>query len=382
MNGTEPTTITADVLKDAIALAIAEETFLTVYVPSDPHDYTSNNVRLQVRELLDALEGRIDASLAEGLQRERERLESHMRLLRAGGLGLAIIASERAGVLLAAWLPTQPHPHASYGVGAYVLPLLNLQDEFQPVAFVRIESDKARLIVTSASRIVEGRAVKSEVPAKPHGGGWQAWEEKRSERHRDVLIAEHFKKVMRELSDLQAHHGFRRLYLGGPSEPLAMFKDALSHDLAALVAGVVHVDTNASDAEVLAHVLAADQRMERAEEMNAVESLGTRGEKRSGATIGRAATIWAMNRHQVHKLVLSMEAPLPARRCPVCRLLQPVEEARCVQCGGKLQETDLREDFSKAVVQHGIDLEIVNGPAAALLGAHEGVGALLKIESR
>lgn len=380
MNVTQPTAMSADALLNAVSLGAAEETFLSVYVPSDSHGTTPETVRLRVLALLDDLEGRQDPARASAILGERKRMESYLRLLRPGGPGLAIFASAQADVWHALWLPVQPQPHASYGAGAYVLPLIDLQDEFEPLALVRIESDRARLLAISASRIVEAQDVASEVPGKQRRGGWNAYEAKKWERHRDVHIAEHFKKVLRALDGLHARFRFRRLFLSGPPEPQAMFRDILPHDVGALVAGSIPIDTYAADADMLARVLAVNQQAEREEEMKTVESLITRGEKHDGAVIGRAPAIWAMNHHQVRKLVLSIDAPLAGRRCAECGLLEPAEETHCVQCGGGLLDVDLRDEFGRVIVRRGVGVEIVHGPAAAILDAHEGVGALLTIE--
>ncbi len=183
------------------------------------------------------------------------------------------------------------------------------------------------------------------------------------------------------LSDLEALHSahhFRRLFILGPEETRAEFKPMLSHELASILAGELAVDAHASDHEVAQQVQEVARRIEREEEERLVEQVVTRFEKRRGAVAGLEPTLWALDCHELHLLVLAGEVEWDGHYCLACDLLLPGEDILCPRCSQRTLKVDLWEELPGYAMRHGVGVEIVHGQAASALWAYDGIGGLLK----
>ena len=104
----------------------------------------------------------------------------------------------------------------------------------------------------------------------------------------------------------------------------------------------------------------------------------TRAHKDQGAVLGLEPTLRALNRRQVHLLVMASEKDLPGRLCLTCHLPWPPEAITCPQCAQKTIPVDLREELPSFVLSRDVALEVAHGEAASLLQPYDGIGGLLK----
>ncbi|MBI3953614.1 MAG: hypothetical protein HY330_03790 [Chloroflexi bacterium] len=374
-----PVQATVDVVQKIIHLAGSPHPFLSVYLPTDPAQATTEGNRLRLAALLDrASQDLADPSWEEPFRVERRTVEAYMRTLRPGGKGLAILSSAPAGEWQALWLPDAVPEHVRFGPGAHVLPLLDMLDEWEPVGLALVSKDTARLMVLEAGQIQEVRRVESEVPGKHKAGGYAGWEGARIQRHLLVHAKDHLKRALEELEGAHQAHPFRRLFLGGSPESVGLFKKLLSRELKSRLVGDLSIDLYATNPEVRAQVLQAARETERREEQGLVGEIITRAAKEQGAVVGVDPTLWALNRRQLHLLVLAGEVSQPGRHCAACDLLLSEEAVSCPQCGGKARAVDLWEELPRSALSRAVRIEVVHGEAASQLWHHDGLGGLLK----
>jgi peptide subunit release factor 1 (eRF1) len=388
---------TTDNLKRLIQLARSPHPFLSIYLPTDPAQTSTEGIRLRILARLDDLANDLAGTpLEEPLAQERKVVEEYIRSIRPGGLGLAIISSLAAQDWAALWLPGPVEEHVRFGTGAYVLPLMDLLDEWEPVALAMVERDKARLMVFEGGQIEEVRHLEEEVPGQHRAGGGTATHYQsgvqaypgqhtagggasaRFQRHIQVHADRLYNQVVQELGDFQRQRSFRRLFIAGSSASVAQFKSHLPNPLKELLAGGLTIDAHASDQEVMSQVLQAAREVERQEEVELVQEIVTRAEKGQGAVTGTAPSLWALNRHQMHLLVLAGESPGLGGYCANCEILLPPEDIVCPQCDQKPQRVDLWEELPGFALRRGVRIEIVHGEAASSLWHHQSIGGLLK----
>jgi peptide subunit release factor 1 (eRF1) len=331
-------------------------------------------------------------------QEERARVESFAKSLRPGGRCLALLSSQEAGEWTAIWLPSVMPGHVRFGRGAYVLPLMDVLDEWEPAALVEVHKDKARIMVLAAGRIEETQEFQADVPGRHRAGGGAPTRYRpggtvapgaqhaagggagaRFDRHIEVHIDDLLKAVAQGLND--AHHrlNFRRFFLAGPVEARALFRPHLTHEMEARLMGDLSVDPRATGAAIAGQVAQATQEAERRQELELVQETITRAEKRQGAVAGVAATLGAINDRQVRLLLLSGETEQMGRHCDACALVLPAEDIMCPRCDAKTRKVNLWEELPGVALGQDIALEVVHGQAASDLRAYEGIGGLLKL---
>ncbi|MBI4337302.1 MAG: hypothetical protein HY683_05690 [Chloroflexi bacterium] len=397
MKTTAPVAVTVDLLKALLDLARSPKAFLSLYIVTEPSQATSEGVRLRAAAMLDQVAADLRGSpLEKPFRAEREHVEDYLRSLGPGGPGLAVLCSTAAGEWHALWLPDRPSEHARFGPGAYMLPLVEVSDEWEPVGLAEVHRDKARLMVFAAGRTEEVQHFETEVPGKHKAGGGMGTRYRpgiqtygaqhtsgggagaRFERHIQTHAEQHLKGVLQELENVHQRYGLRRLFLAGPTETLALFRPMLSRDLRSKVAGEISFDARSGDAEVRAQVLRASREAERQEEQKLVSELITRSQKDQLAVVGVPATLWALNRREANLLVITDGSPPEGRRCLSCNALFPQEDVMCPQCGVRTVKVNLWEELPGSAQVCGAALEVVHGPAAKDLWQYGGIGALLR----
>ncbi len=365
----------ARLLNDLVRLRNSPHPFLTFYLDTRG-ETIPRDVQERVALGLEATAEKVrDTALQKGFRKEQERLEPLVPDLRPIGQGLLLLSSEEADVLQVVWLPGPVGNHLRFGRGAYVLPLLDLLDELEPIGVAFVEKDKARLLAASAGRLIAAEHFEADVPGRQKAGGWSA---SRYERHALEHAERHLRHVAEQLEPFAHANGFKRLFLSGPTEALTMFKDHLTPKLNALVVGEVPLASHLSDAEMIEELVPHAEKVERAEERRIVEELIVRAEKGQDAVTGLPETVNALNEHRVFRLVLDPTVELAGSYCPTCDLLFPEEDTTCPRCGEKTLSRDLRGEIANHV--SGVELELVHGEAASLLWDYESIGALLKPE--
>lgn len=393
----EPSNATMDEIQRLIPLATSSDPYLSVYVPTSPTDIGTEGIRLRVIAMLDRLQEEVAST---GQQRpfldERKLVEDYLRGIRPGAAGLVILSSRPAQEWAALGLPYPVEEHARFGPGAYVLPLIDVLDEFEPVGLVMIERDRARLIVLAAGEITSVEQVESDVPGQHRAGGGTATHYRTSiqsypgqrqasggasariQRHIQVHVHRHLQEVARELEIQHSRNSFRRLLVAGPPQAVGQLESMLPRPLKDLLVGEIALDAHASDQEIAVKVLAAARQAERKEEKELVQEIITRAEKDQGAVAGIATSVWALNRHQLHLLALASGMSESGRACPPCDLLLPVEDIMCPQCNQKTRQINLWEEVPGFAMRQGARLEVVHEEAASLLWQYEGMGGFLK----
>lgn len=372
---TQPIAATEAELKGLLPLARSSDLYLSVYLPLDPMEPTTEAVRLRLEARFDEVAQNLAGTPWAGpFESERAVVTEYVRTLRPGSRGLALLSSREASAWHALWLPRAVPEHVRFGRGAYVLPLLDLLDEYERVTLAMVSKDRARVLIVSAGRLQEAEHMESEVPGKHKAGGWSS---ARYQRHHLAHVEGHLKQVAQELLERCRDYPFQRLFLAGPEEAVTLFKRHLHRELQDRLVGELVLDAHLSDNEARERVLEAAEELERGEELELVQELVTRAQKNQGATTGLAPTLGALERHEVYRLLLAAEAHHPGRYCLACELLLPPEDVACPRCDATAVVVDAWEELPRIALSQGVGLEIVHGEAASLLQQYDGLGALL-----
>jgi peptide subunit release factor 1 (eRF1) len=350
---------------------------LSVYLGLGPGRAAGQAPLLAFREGVTALRAELPAGERERFERAAAQAERYLaQELPPGQPGVAVFASGHPDFFHAVPLPERPVDSVAWGERAELEPLQAVLDEFERVAVLLFDAERARLFTIHLGRIEEHAALVDEVPGKQATGDWFALAQTRYARHREDHLLRHARRAIRALTGLLRRHAFDRLLLAGPPEPLALLRQHLPRPLRARLAGELRLELFASDAEVLATALEAAEEVERQAEAELVREL-LEAATSSYAAVGLDETLAALSEGRVHLLLVAEALERPGAECPGCwRLWAETESEACPACGTEVQALPaLAERAVERALEQAARVELVRGPAAAMLLAHGGMGA-------
>jgi hypothetical protein len=347
----------------------------SVYLDTSPDRVARQAYLLSYRDRCKLLRAGLGPEEAAAFEAAADQAEQYLtNEFRPGRPGLVLFASGYPEYFHAVALPARPAESASWSAVPELEPLQQVLDDAERVAVLLFDSERARLLTVYLGEIEARHAIEDEVPARQSTGGWFALAQTRYARHREDHIRRHAKRAVALLTEALRSHPFDRLFLAGPEEALVLLRRHLPRPLRSRLAGTLHLELFASDADVLRTALGAAERVERQEELAQVNEL-LDAATIPHAALGLAATLAALSEGRVHALFIADTFSGLGGACPACRRLVAGLD-RCPSCGTDTTPiADLRESVLEHAVAQGARVEIVSGEAAALLSVHGGIGA-------
>ena len=292
--------------------------FLSLYLDARPGPQGRDEFDRFVRR---ALKGRAHAFEVRSPDRESydldaARIERYLENeVRPRANGIALFACAAQGVFDATQLDVAfPSHMLVVGSVPHVLPLACVLDEHPSHAAVVADTHQARLYVFSLGTSVRHEAVESPKVPRPAMGGWS---QIRYQRHADHSHLLHAKAVVDALDQIVRDEGVRHLALAGDEVILPLLQDQLPARLRERVIATLHIDMRATDHDVMheAERAFADYRVRR--DRQRATTLTDRALARDQAVLGIEPVFEALERGQVHELVISASGQAFASHVPV-----------------------------------------------------------------
>jgi peptide subunit release factor 1 (eRF1) len=351
---------------------------LSLYLALDPTRQSTRSHRIEFKDLVKEIAGMLTEAERNDLDREVERVtEWFDRLDEPQGLGLILFSCTPRDLWLTHFVNVSVQDHLAFDFRPDIAGLLELVDDYERFAVAFVTKDKARVFTVFAGAIEEIEVLEDFVPGKTDMGGLK---QSKIQRHHELHVLWHLKKVAAHLSTLQSRRSFDRLIIMGPVEATTEFQEILPQALRTRIAAVVRGDENATNAEILKHAL----EVERGIEADAEERLATEVVEMAGsggrATCGVDPTLEALWAGDIRTLVIAEAVELTGTECSNCGRLHRGNAPICPNCGGS---THILSDFSHQIVGRAVEeggrVEVVHGAAARRLNtAGEGLAAFLR----
>lgn len=354
-----------------------EHLVLSVYLNLEPVRQVRRSYRAAFEDLAKRLEPQMDARGREALDREAERVRGYLEAEPPEGKGLALFSCTPRRLWLPLHLPVAVADAAYLGRRPYLAPLLNVLDEYERYAVALIDKEKARLFTVYLGEIEEERQWADWVPGHHDEGGWS---QANYQRHHEAHVYRHLQRVSDELSALLRRRPFDRLVLAGPEEAVGELRRRLPRPLRRRLVGTFPGEIFASEAEILERTLEIERGVERAEEESLVAAVAEAAASHGLAALGVAETLGAVQRGQVHKLVVADGLRVAGSECPACGRVAPDRPASCPICAAiPAPLDDVVERAIERTLEEGGTVEVVHGPPAERLRAKgDGLGAVLR----
>jgi peptide subunit release factor 1 (eRF1) len=351
---------------------------LSLYLDLDPTRQVTRSYRIVFKDLVHhASEARTE-SARNDLAREATRVIEWFEQLDAlQGVGLILFSCTPRELWQTHFVNVPVQDHLAFDVRPDIAGLLEIVDDYERFAVALVSKSKARIFTVFAGAIEEIDVFESFVPGKTDAGGTK---QSKSQRHHELHVLWHLKKVVARVLTLQSRHNFDRLIVMGPVEATAELQELLPDALKTRVAAVVHAEEDATKAEIREHALEVERRIEAESEERLVRDVVTMAGSGARATCGIDPTLEALWVADVRTLVIAEAMQLSGTECSNCGHLHRGNLSSCRSCGAP---TTILLDFGHQVawraIKQGGRVEVVHGAAARRLNeAGQGLAAFLR----
>lgn len=351
---------------------------LSLYLDLDPSEFATPPARATaVRSLVDEADRRVrehDAlphadrlALEVTFKRAAHFLERELPT--EGAHGVALFASEQAGLFEVIKLPRAVHNRVAIARSPLVGPLARLaRTERWCVALVSRRD--ARIFRGSPDGLRELEQIHDTVFGQHDRGGLsQARYARGIEKEKD----DHLKHTAEALMRHYKGRPFGRLLLGGPREVTKDFESKLHGYLKERLVGEIEIDVaSATPDQLLQKAGPTFDELERRHEATLLERLGERG------ATGIEAVLRALNERRVEVLLLDEQfGGVPGVQCTECCMLALGGKACPADGAPTVELDDLTDAAIELSVQQAAELVAVRHHREALEG-HGGAAALLR----
>ena len=167
--------------------------------------------------------------------------------------------------------------------------------------------------------------------------------------------------------------------MAGPDEATTELARLLPKRLRARLAGSMPLRVEATEAQVLEATRQFEQAMLREEEIRRVRKLIATAAKNTQADTGLLATLNALRKNCVWRLVYAEGFAPQGRYCAGCTALMPEGQPVCDYCHDAVTPVnDLIERVVERVLSLGGHVDMVRGAAAATLKKAGGIGVFMR----
>jgi peptide chain release factor subunit 1 len=348
---------------------------LSVYLNTSLASTAGEGYLLTYRNGTRALRDELELNERQAFEAAARQAERYlMDRLVPGHPGLAMFASGGPDFFYAVDLPAAPREDVAWGESPLIEPLGAVLDEFERVAVLLFDKERARLFTLVLGEIEERHAIQDDVPGKQATGGWFALSQARFARHHEDHVLRHARRTVALLLTVLRTHPFDRLFLAGPVEAISLLKQQLPRPLRSRLVGQLVLPVFAEEEAVRSEALKAAERIERRFEAELVDELFEAAAAPHTA-IGVDDTLAAVSAGRAHMVLVADSFRAAGVECPDCgRLALAVE--RCPSCNlPATHQPDLRERLVHRAREGGARVEIVRDEAGSRLLERGGLGA-------
>jgi peptide chain release factor subunit 1 len=362
--------------------AVPDSPILSVYLDVDQSKASNLNRHFEVslKEMLRSVEAQLDKKQLKSFSADAERVQQFVSSFEPKGKGLIIFCDDSENFWWARGINASVPNNVRWSDTPYILPLLEMLDEYERYGVVLVDKAHARLFTVFMGEIEDHREASAPAEVKHINttGTDHMLSQKRFQRKADTHARWHLKHVAEMLNKLVDQYRFDRLVLAGPVEATSELSRLLSKRVRARVAGRITLPIEAGAHEVLEETLRIEQQVERETEKQLVEEL-LAADGHHPVTHGLQSTVRALCEGRIWRLVYASGFSASGGQCPSCGMLFAKTDGSCDYCGAAIAPVnDLVERIVERVLEGDGKVEEVTGDAARRLQQAGGIGAVLR----
>jgi len=253
--------------------------------------------------------------------------------------------------------------------------LVQISDENKSAIAVMVDTDRAKIFEMSLGEIHSESQIESYVPGRHEQGGWS---QMRFQRHIREHMHQHHKGVAEQLIKLFDEETCENIVLIGQEHTLATFRALLPERVREKIKGDLSAEFGEESSSLAQKVVEYLHEEYFKEKDTIIEELIETALARGAAAVGLRDTIEAINRGQVHRLVIDRELKRQGWQCIKCLALGEITALRCPFCNSTIETVDLAEEMIRSVINRDGEVDMIRDHPE--LSKYEGVGALLRFK--
>ena len=257
--------------------AVPDSPVLSVYLDIDQGKASNLNRRFEasLKSMLRSIEARLDEMQLKSFSADAERTRQYVSGLEPRAKGLIVFSDDSENFFWPREIQAPVPNHARWTDTVYILPLLEILDEYERYGVVLVDKAHARLFTVFIGEIEEhyDALAPASVRHIKTSGTDHILSENRFQSKADMHVHWHLKHVAEMLDKLVDHYGFDRLLLAGPVEATGELQHLLSKRVRGRVVERLPLPIKVSAHEVLEQALRVERQVERQIEKQIVEEL-------------------------------------------------------------------------------------------------------------
>ena len=272
----------------------SEGQVLSVYLNTDPTKMSTESAKIQLRNLLKAVD----------LPEDVQAVEDYVTLEYDWSARGLVVFSDQDADFFQAYQFNLAVPDKVYVTNKPTLrPLVRLLDAFTGWSVVLVDKQGARLFSFDLGELSEIDAVTGDDVKQTKRGGGNAMPGRmgggNASANIENIIDRNIKEVIDSAIDFFGKHHVRRIMIGGTDDNIARFKDELPKSWESLVIGEFPMSMNASQSEVLEQATEEAFSAKRRRNHGLVDQAITLAAKGSNGVIGLNDTLHAIHEGRV-----------------------------------------------------------------------------------
>jgi peptide chain release factor subunit 1 len=362
--------------------AVPDSPVLSLYLDIDQSKASNLNRRFEasLKSMLRSIEARLDERQLKSFSADAEPVRHYVSGLEPRAKGLIVFSDDSENFFWPREIQAPVRNHARWTDTAYILPLLEILDEYERYGVVLVDKAHARLFTVFIGEIEEhyDALAPASVRHIKTTGTDHILSENRFQSKADMHVHWHLKNVAEMLDKLLDHYGFDRLLLAGPVEATGELQHLLSKRVRGRVVERLSLPIKASAHEVLEEALRVERQVERQIEKQIVEEL-IAADGHHPVILGLERTARALCEQRVWRLIYANGFSPSGGQCANCSMLFARTDGFCDYCGAAIKPVDdLLERMVERVLEQGGKVEEVENDAAIRLQQTGGIGAVLR----
>jgi peptide chain release factor subunit 1 len=364
-------------LDELVAFRSDGSSVLSLYLNVDSTAQPTDKYKLTLRSLLKQVADEADPEDIDAVERYFN-FEYDWQ-----GKGVVVFSCKEADFWRSYSLAVPVHNYTYVSHRPYIKPLTDVLDAYGRYGVILVDREGARMFVFNLGELEEATGLLGEeVRRTKHGGasgvaGMRGGIAPRGARREDAVALRNLKDVAEAAQEFCLESGCTRLVLGGTDSNLSQFQDLLPKTLQDKVIGTFTIDFVASEPDVQARSMAVIEQVAQQREIEMVDTMLSGWKRGTGATVGMADTLAAMQEHRVGALLIAAGYAVSGYRCQSCRYLMLTAHDECPLCGGDVEDVeDLVETMTHRALEQAVEVEIVRGNEE--LVKNGSIGALLR----
>jgi peptide subunit release factor 1 (eRF1) len=354
----------------------SETPILSVYLDVDPTAHTTDEYKLELRQILKHAEEHVNPQDLAAVERFFDHEYDW------SGRGVVVFSGDRSGFWRTYSLPFPITSGATVARKPYIWPLAALVDAYGSFMVAQVDRQEVQLLFYEMGELqtterYEGEEVRKLKKGRGSSGGpGRRGGAPISSRREEEVAQRNIREAVRVTERFWRKHDPQRIIIASTEPTYTQFRDTLPKAMQEKIIGHFNAQMTAAEPEIRERSLEILQEVEREREAALVEAVFTAAAKGRGGVIRLADTLGAAHEGRIQTLVIARDYHKAGYQCRNCAYItdQPLET--CPFCGGTFDEiTDAAEALVTKVIEDGGKVEVVDDHPKI---AEFGVGALLR----